>query len=352
MESFDVVVLGGGSAGERVSSLLVQEGRRVALVEEALVGGACPYLACMPSKALLRSAHLRRDVALRGAALGAVAEADVGPHRPAWRRAVAWRNEVSEGRDDSATAAGLQEEGVVVVRGRGRIEGRGRLRVDGAELGWEDLVVCTGSESVVPAIDGVGDVDVWTSEDALSSDERPGSLIVLGGGPVGCELAQVYARFGVEVTLVESAPRLVAKEEPSVSAVLTEQLGDDGVKLLLGRKAASLRPTTGGAGGQPGDGSAAEVALGDGTRIGADRVLVATGRRPRVGGLGLDTLGLSDDGALEVDERCRVKGAERVWAAGDVTGVAPFTHTANYQARIVAANLIGQDATADYRAVP
>ena len=342
METFDVVVLGAGSAGESISTALAEAGRRVALVETLRVGGECPYVACMPSKSLLRSAQARGTAASL-AELGGAAEAPaLEDGAAAYQAAVRRRDDIAEHRDDSGAAQELDEAGVVLVRGFGRITGPGRLDVDGRELSWTDLVVATGSRAVVPPVDGLDAVPTWTSDEALSAQQRPASLLVLGGGAVGCELAQVHARFGTSVVLVDPGDQLLGREEPSVARLLEAALRDDGVDVRLGVEAERFEP--GGAG--------ARCHLSDGSTVEVERVLTATGRAPWTDGMGLEALGISpgEQGELVVDDHCRV--TEHVWAAGDVTGEAPYTHTANYQARIVAANLLGEDRAADYRAIP
>ena len=339
-ERFDVVVLGGGTAGEAVAPHLARAGRKVAVVESGRVGGECPFTACMPSKAMLRSAGVRW-LAARAHELGAVAEPlSLGGADRAWPRAVAVRDQVAGHLDDSGHVRGLVEAGVAVVRGRGRVAGPGVVAVGDRRLEWTDLVVATGSAAAVPPIDGLDAVEVWTSDDVWTATELPDSLVVLGGGPVGVELAQVFARFGCQVTLVEAKEQLLPGEDLALGAALARALRDDGVDVRVGLTAEAAEPSAGGA----------RLRLAGGAEISAQRLVIATGRRPNVEGLGLDTLGL--DGQLAVDDHCRVRGARHVWAAGDVTGILPFTHTANYQGRIVTANLLGGDARADYRSVP
>ncbi|MEU6750402.1 dihydrolipoyl dehydrogenase family protein [Actinomadura nitritigenes] len=320
---YDAVVLGGGTAGELVATGLARAGRDVALVENRLVGGESRYFACVPSKSLLLSAR-------RG---------------ETWEMAVARRDALTGHRADERIVARMAEEGVTVLRGRGQVTAPGRIEVDGAEHGFGDLVLCTGSEPVIPPVDGLADVPLWTSDGALSVPDLPRRLVVLGGGPVGCELAQVYAAFGSQVSLVEASGRLLTAEAPFAGEVLADALRRMGVDLRLGaglshveRKESGLR-----------------LWLSDGGTLDADRILVAAGRRPRVEGLGLETLGVatSPGHGVPVDETCRVPSTSGdVWAAGDVTGVARTTHAARYQARLVLANLLGEHRAADYRAIP
>ncbi|MBD2900436.1 NAD(P)/FAD-dependent oxidoreductase [Spirillospora sp. NPDC000708] len=320
---YDAVVLGGGTAGELVATGLARAGRDVALVENRLVGGESRYFACVPSKSLLLSAR-------RG---------------ETWEMAVARRDALTGYRADERIVARMAEEGVTVLRGRGQVTAPGRIEVDGAEHGFGDLVLCTGSEPVIPPVDGLADVPLWTSDGALSVPDLPRRLVVLGGGPVGCELAQVYAAFGSQVSLVEASGRLLTAEAPFAGEVLADALRRMGVDLRLGaglshveRKESGLR-----------------LWLSDGGTLDADRILVAAGRRPRVEGLGLETLGVatSPGHGVPVDETCRVPSTSGdVWAAGDVTGVARTTHAARYQARLVLANLLGEHRAADYRAIP
>lgn len=341
-DRFDIVILGAGSAAEWVG-MLAGAGKSVAMVEGARVGGECPYVACMPSKAMLRSATLRRQIRC-ARALGASAT-DVALDEPvsAFAAAAARRDRVARNRNDHQQAEELAAQGVTLVRGWGTVVEPGVIAVGDRRITYDDLVLATGSAPTMPPIDGLGDVPTWTSDQALSRPERPVSLIILGGGAVGCELAQVYARFGVEVALVESATQLLPQEEETIGAILAESLSEDGARLYLGRTARHARVSAGGV----------SLALDDGATLEAERILVATGRAPRVRDLGLERLGIKvNDKGLAVDETCRVKGQEHVWAAGDVTGFAPFTHTANYQGRIVAMNLLGRRKQANYEAIP
>lgn len=328
MEPYDVVVLGAGSAGESVAHTLASAGRSVALVEQLRVGGECPYVACMPSKALLRSAAVR---ALPFSELGA-GWADLGPGAEAFSAAVRRRDEIAENRDDTAAARRAVEAGVILIRGHGRVVADRQVDVDGRRLGWSDLVLATGSRAVRPGLKGL---PTWTSDEALGSDELPASLLVMGGGAVGCELSQVYARFGSKVTLVHTEAQLLSGEEPSVAAELASSLRRDGISLVLDDEVIEL--------------SSEGASLKSGAFVAADRVLVAVGREPAIEDLGLEVLGIDE---VKVDERCRVVGQEHVWAAGDVTGEAPYTHAASYQARVVTANLLGDERVADYRAMP
>ena len=324
MGAFDVVVLGGGTAGVHVATEVVRGGKSVALVEAGLIGGESPYLACLPSNSMLLSAS-------RGLA---------------WEDAVARRNEVTGGLDDSGAAQRLASAGVTVVRGTGRITGPGAVSVSGSQTGstslaWTDLVVATGCEPVAPPIEGLSDIPTWTTAEGLCSPDLPRRLLVLGGGPAGCELAQIFAAFGSQVTLIEADAGLLPGEAAFAGEILAAALRRAGVEIFLGSPATKAERTPDGL----------TLALEDGTRIDADRLLLATGRRPRLTGLGLDALGITvtPGQALPTDASCRVVSG--VWAAGDVTGIT-HTHASRYQAGVVAANLLGQPREADYSAIP
>ncbi len=345
MAAFDVVVLGGGTAGVHVATEVAGGGKTVALVEAGLIGGESAYLACLPSNSLLLSAT-------RG---------------EPWEDAVARRTEVTGGLDDSAPAQRLRRAGVQVIRGTGRITGPDTVEVTLAPdadkpagptaaggtasrvttLTYSDLVIATGCEPVAPPIEGLSDIPAWTTAQSLSSPDLPRRLIVLGGGPAGCELTQVYASFGSQVTLVEAEPRLLPGEPAFAGEILAAALRRAGAEIRLGSRATKAERTADGL----------TLALEDGTRIDAARLLLASGRRPRLGGLGLDVLGLelTPGMALPTTTRCEVAGTDglrvRVWAAGDVTGTT-HTHASHYQAGVVAANILGRDREADYSAIP
>lgn len=337
MGAFDVVVLGGGTAGVHVATEVAGGGKAVALVEAGLIGGESPYLACLPSNSLLLSAA-------RGTS---------------WEDAVARRADVTGGLDDSAALRRLSRAGVTVIRGTGRVTAPGTVEVTlapGEEsapagtvvpLAYTDLVLATGCEPVAPPIEGLSDIPAWTTAESLCSPDLPRRLIVLGGGPAGCELTQIYASFGSQVSLVEADQRLLPGEPAFAGEILAAALRRAGAEIYLGSRATKAERTPDGL----------TLALADGTRIDADRLLLATGRRPRLGGLGLDALGLdiTPGMALPTTTRCEVVGAGgdgiRVWAAGDVTGTT-HTHASRYQAGVVAANILGDARDADYSALP
>jgi pyruvate/2-oxoglutarate dehydrogenase complex dihydrolipoamide dehydrogenase (E3) component len=353
-ERFDVVVLGGGSAAESLCEALAGDGKRLAVIEADRVGGDCPFVACMPSKALLRSAAIRRLLQDAGP-LGASGPPRTGRGRPgldrdAYRQAVERRDVVAEERHDTAHYSELESSGVTVLRGNGRLAGRDPMTVDVDQGGRTrrlvatDVVIATGSQALLPPIDGLDRVPTWTSDQALTARELPSRLAVLGGGAVGCELAQAFAGFGASVVLLETAPELMAGEEPRVSEALTRQLRRTGVEVRTSTEVMRAEIAPGGA----------TLCFKAGGSTTVERVIVAAGRRPSSDGIGLEALGVGtgEDGAIKVDSRCMVEGVPHLWACGDVTAVAPFTHGAKYQARVVATNLQGHRREADYRAIP
>jgi dihydrolipoamide dehydrogenase len=245
--------------------------------------------------------------------------------------------------DDTDAADRLRGDGVEIVRGVGRVLGPGRVGVGDRELNYRNLLISTGAAAVLPPISGLAEAEPWTSEDALTSAELPDRLVILGGGAIGCELAQVYATFGSDVVVVEALERVLAGEEPAVSSAAAEVLGRSGVRVVTGT--AVERVTR--------EGAQTLVHLADGQVLPTDRLLVATGRRPQVADLGLESLGIDiAEGRLEIGSDARVVGQQNVFAAGDVIGRLQFTHTANYAGRVVAANVLGGDARLDFSAIP
>jgi len=324
-----VVVLGGGSSGEHfVGALRRLDGEsQVTVVERRLVGGECSYWACMPTKTMLRAPELLAAVRhSEGAIVGGALDA---------QRIFAWRDKVAE-RDDSSQVEWLAAQNAKLVRGDAVVSAPGVVTVDGAvELAYDRLVIATGSTAVVPPIEGLDTVDYWTNIDATETLEVPARLAVLGGGPVGCELAQFFQRVGSQVTLVQSDTRLLSRVDADAAALVDEALRADGVEVRLGVQATKA--------------STGSLTLADGSDVPFDRLLLATGRKPNVGGL--DALGLEiTRRGIEVDGRMRA--AENVWALGDVTGIAPFTHVGKYHARVAAYDMDGRDVRADHRAVP
>ncbi|MGC1185520.1 MAG: NAD(P)/FAD-dependent oxidoreductase [Candidatus Dormiibacterota bacterium] len=334
MRRFDVVILGGGSGAEAVWGAGLAE-RSVAVIEELRFGGECPFLACMPSKAMLDSASRH---------LGSGAEGQAQRPGEAYRKATERRDRIAEHRDDSQHLHQLQERGVEAIRGRGRVLEPGLLEVNGERIAAEDVVIATGSMPNLPNLPGLDQVDYWLSDRVLSTSELPESAVILGGGPVGCELAQVLARYGCRTCLIEVAPGLLVEEEPELGRALSETLRLDGVEVLVGLPIESVEPL--------GNGGVLVRRQGEQPRK-AQVLVVATGRRPRVRGLGLEAYGLASDAErMDVDEHCRALGQEHLFGVGDVTGVAPFTHTAKYQGEVAASNIKGGTAVADYRAIP
>lgn len=334
----DVVVVGLGPGGEDAAGRLAEAGLRVVAVEAELVGGECPYWGCVPSKMVIRAGNLLAEARRVGGVAGStVVSADWSP--------VARRLRVAtDDWDDAVAAERLENKGARLVRGWAHLDGPGTVVVgDESFVAARAVVVAIGARPVAPPIPGLATTPYLTNRGLLELESLPGSLLVLGGGAIGVELAQVLARFGVAVSVVETAPRLVAAEEPEASELVQAALERDGVTVHTGVSVESVR-----------HGSEGFVLQLEGARLAAEQLLVATGRRPDLEGLNVASLGLDPTaGALPVDERCRVQGAERTWALGDVTGRGAFTHVSMYQAGIVVDDVLGRPVTpADYRALP
>jgi pyruvate/2-oxoglutarate dehydrogenase complex dihydrolipoamide dehydrogenase (E3) component len=329
---YGAVVIGTGPAGEVAVSRLNEQGLDVALVERELIGGECGYWACIPSKTLLRPPETRFE-----------ARRAAGVDEPAqhWPQVAEYRDYMIRNLDDSGQVEGYERQGVTVVKGEARIAGPGRVEVDGRTLETDRIIVATGSDAAIPPIDGLQKAGYWTNREATTLKELPESIVILGGGPVGVELGQFLARFAVPVTLVEAADRLVNREDPAVGELILDVLRDEGIDVRLGALAERVRVEDG----------QRIVTLSDGQEVRGQELLVATGRKPRVQGIGLEQVGIeANPKGVAVDERCRA--GDGVWAIGDVTGVMPFTHVGMYQARIVAADIAGRPAKADYAAIP
>ncbi|WP_026874678.1 dihydrolipoyl dehydrogenase family protein [Jiangella gansuensis] len=337
-EQVDVVVLGMGVGGEAVAGALAETGLNVVGVEGRLVGGECPYWGCIPSKMAIRAADLLAEA---GRVDGMAGHAEVAP---SWEPVAARiRDEATDDWNDQVAADRFTGKGGRLVRGWGRLAGPGRVEVDGTtyEAG-RAVVIGTGTSAVVPPVDGLAGTPYWTNREALEAKELPASLLVLGGGAVGLELAQVFARFGTRVGVIEFADRLIAAEEPEASELAAAAMSADGIDLRLKSKATAVRH----------DGELFTVTLDDGVELSAERLLVSVGRRSDLSALGVDTVGLDPSAhSIDVDERLRA--GERLWAVGDVTGHGAFTHVATYQADIVVRDILGEDGPpADYRALP
>ncbi len=318
-----------------IALLLANAGRSVAIVERERAGGECAFWACVPSKVLLRSvqpcAEAPRVPGSRRAVTGSASYPD----------AAGWRDEMIDHLDDTEQRRTLTSAGVRFVAGNAKITAPGRLVAGDEEFHYRTLVIATGSRPQIPPVEGLDRIDWWSSREATTAAAVPARLAILGAGAIAIELSQVYARYGSEVTIVAPDPHILASESERCAAIVAETLAADGVRFALGHEAKRVEPR----------GEGANLILDDGSRIETDRLLIATGRAPNLEDLGLEVLGIGlPDGKVKIDDQCRV--TENVYAVGDVTAVAMFTHLAKYQARVAGAAILGRPSRADYAAIP
>jgi pyruvate/2-oxoglutarate dehydrogenase complex dihydrolipoamide dehydrogenase (E3) component len=332
-EHFDAIVIGMGPGGEVAASQLLRAGKRVAVVERELIGGECGYWACIPSKTLLRPPEAKAEVD-RAEGVGG-AELD-------WPATRDYRDYMIRNLDDSNQVKGYEKAGATVLKGVARVTGPGRVEVDGQPHSTEHIIVATGSDAFIPPVPGLDEVPVWSNREATTLTEIPGRAVMIGGSAVGVELGLFLRRFGAQVTILERSARLLSREDPRPGELTEQYLREEGVDVRTNSTAVRARR----------DGEDTVVELDGGGEVRCDVVIVGTGRTPRAGDLGLESVGiqLGERGEVLVDDRCRA--GEGVWALGDVTGVMPFTHVAMYMARVIADNIAGKDRVARYEGIP
>ncbi|HEY8455465.1 MAG TPA: NAD(P)/FAD-dependent oxidoreductase [Actinopolymorphaceae bacterium] len=331
-ERFDAIVIGMGPGGGTVADRLLAGGKRVAVVEKELIGGECAYWACMPSKTLLRPVEATAEAAH---------VAGVGKPAMDWAKVRDYRDVIVRHLDDTPQVEEYRADGATVIKGEARLAGPGQVAVDGELLRADDIVIGTGSTQAWPRVEGLDGVPVWTNREATNLDEIPERALVLGGSAVGVELGTFLHRMGSRVTLVQRGPRLLSREVPELSALVEAHLVKEGIDVRTNCQARAVHR----------NGSDTIVDLDDGTTVRVDVIVLASGRVLATD-VGLETAGVRTGvrGEIPVDEHCRV--ADGLWAVGDVTGVALFTHTALYQGRVVADNILGRPRVANYRGIP
>jgi pyruvate/2-oxoglutarate dehydrogenase complex dihydrolipoamide dehydrogenase (E3) component len=331
-DRFDVIVLGAGPAGEAAVNGLLRGGASVAMVERELIGGECTNWACVPTKTLLRPPEVKGES--KRAPGVPDPRLDFGP-------LAEYRDYMVSNHDDSNRQKSYEERGVTVVKGDGAFDGPGRVRVNGRVLEAKDVIVATGSDPVIPPLEGLEESGYWTNREASSLHEIPESAVILGGGPVGIELAQFLSRYGCEVTVVHKPDRLVNREDPHLCSLLAKQLTEDEISVKLGVSGDRVRK----------DGGRRILELSSGEEVAGEVLIVAVGRRPRSQGLNLESAGIEPGRrGIHVDERLRA--GDGVWAIGDCTGGLMFTHNGKYQGRVAVSNILGRERKADYRAIP
>jgi pyruvate/2-oxoglutarate dehydrogenase complex dihydrolipoamide dehydrogenase (E3) component len=332
-ESVDVAILGMGPGGETAADRLLAAGKQVAVIERELIGGECAYWACIPSKTLLRPPEAQvgvdRAAGVRGAELD-------------WPDARNYRDYMIRHLDDTAQVEGYRRKGALVIKGEARIISPGRIQVGDRVITANHIIIATGADALIPPLEGIEMITAWGTRETFTVADLPSRAVIIGGSAVGCETATFLARFGTQVTLIHRGTHLLEREEPRVGEIAEPLLREAGIDIRLGTEALRARR----------NGAESILELSDGTEVGADVIIFATGRTPRTRGLGFETAGVAigEHGEVIVDEQNRA--AAGVWAIGDVTGIMPFTHVAKYHGRIVADAILGRPRAARYEGIP